>query len=131
MLLEEFQMSWAKPTAITGMGDLKGTIYDFEKAGDVVDKHNHTEENAHITVVAKGSIKAYSHDWEIVLVAGKVADFPPNQPHAFMAMEDDTRIVNIRKKYGGQGPDYEPMQNTEPVQEFDETDNINIVTVNL
>lgn len=96
----------AKPTPLEGMGDLRGTIYDFEKTGDLVVKHNHTEENVHITIVAKGVIKIYSHDWEVIAPAGKVVDFKPNQPHEFMAMEDGTRIVNIVKKLGGSSNDY-------------------------
>jgi quercetin dioxygenase-like cupin family protein len=106
-------MSLAKPTPLTGMGDIKGSIYDFEKAGDVLEKHTHDETNAHITIVAKGSIKAYSHDWELVIPAGKVANFAPNQPHEFMALEDDTRIVNILKKFGGVVNDYAQEQ---PIQ---------------
>lgn len=82
-------------------GDLHGAIYDFEKSGDLLPKHNHDEDSAHITIVASGCLKAYSHDWEIIIPAGKIADFPPNQPHEFMAMEDGTRIVNILKKAGG------------------------------
>ena len=96
----------AKPTPLEGMGDLHGTIYDFAKAGDLVVKHNHTEDNVHITIVAKGVIKIYSHDWEVIAPAGKVVDFKPNQPHEFMAMENDTRIVNIVKKLGGVSNDY-------------------------
>lgn len=110
----------AKPTPLEGMGDLRGTIYDFAKAGDLVVKHNHTQDNVHITIVAKGVIKIYSHDWEVIAPAGKVVDFKPNQPHEFMAMEDDTRIINIVKKLGGASNDYGnqqtiPEPNSEPV----------------
>ena len=112
----------AKPTPMENMGDLRGTIYDFEKAGDLVVKHTHTEDNVHITIVAKGVIKIYSHDWEVIAPAGKVVDFKPNQPHEFMAMEDDTRIVNIIKKLGGVSNDYGiqqpiPEPTPEPVWE--------------
>lgn len=103
----------AKPTPLEGMGDLRGTIYDFAKVGDLVVKHNHTEDNVHITIVAKGVIKIYSHDWEVIAPAGKVVDFKPNQPHEFMAMEDDTRIVNIVKKLGGLSNDYADVQQAE------------------
>lgn len=99
-------MSLAKPTPLIGMGDIRGVIYDFEKAGDLLEKHNHDETNVHITIVAKGSIKAYSHDWEVVVPAGKIIDFPPNQPHEFMALEDDTRVVNILKNNRGAVNDY-------------------------
>lgn len=86
---------------LTGFGDLRGGIYDFEKAGDILPKHVHTEDNIHITIVARGRIKAYSHDWEQEAVAGQILDFRPNEPHELMALEDNTRIVNIQKKMGG------------------------------
>jgi quercetin dioxygenase-like cupin family protein len=86
-------------------GDLKGSIYDFEKSGDVLPKHNHDESTAHITIVARGKIKAYSHDWEKEASAGQIMDFHPNEPHEIMALEDNTRIINIVKKYGGLSDD--------------------------
>ena len=82
-------------------GDIRGAMYTFEKAGDVLPKHNHTEETAHITIIAKGKLKAYSHDWELEATAGQLLDFRPNEPHEILALEDDTRIFNIIKKHGG------------------------------
>jgi quercetin dioxygenase-like cupin family protein len=87
-------------------GDLNGTIYDFEKAGDVLPNHIHDETNVHITVVCTGKIKAYSHDWSIEAVPGKVVDFRVGEPHEIMALEDNTRIINIIKKFGGVSNDY-------------------------
>ena len=83
------------------LGDLRGTMYDFEKSGDVLPKHNHDDDSAHITIVARGKLKAYSHDWEKEAVAGQILDFPPGQPHELMALENNTRIFNITKKYNG------------------------------
>lgn len=79
-------------------GDLNGTMYDFEKSGDILPKHVHTTNDVHITIVARGKIKAYSHDWEIEAVAGQLLDFRPHEPHELMALEDNTRIFNIMKK---------------------------------
>jgi len=90
------------------LGDIKGARFDFEKAGDVLPKHVHDETNVHITIVARGKIKAYSHDWEAEAVAGQMVNFKPNEPHEIMALEDDTRIFNIIKKYGGVSNDYTP-----------------------
>lgn len=81
------------------MGDIRGSIYDFELAGDVLSKHNHTPDTVHITIVTKGSIKAYSHDWETIAESGKILDFKAGEPHEIVALEDNTRIVNIVKKY--------------------------------
>lgn len=95
------------PKPLIGLGDIRGTIYDFEKSGDILAKHNHDENTVHITIVAKGKIKAYSHDWEMEAESGKVLDFRPNEPHEIMALEDNTRIVNIVKKFGGTSNDYQ------------------------
>ena len=82
---------------LENLGSIRGAMYDFEKAGDILPKHNHTEDNVHITIVARGRLKAYSHDWEMEATAGQLLDFPAGQPHELMAMEDNTRIFNIIK----------------------------------
>lgn len=98
----------ASPTVTTlDLGDIRGAIYDFAAAGDILPKHNHTEDTAHITIVARGKLKAYSHDWEKEAVAGQVIDFRAGEPHELMALEDSTRIVNIVKKFGGRVNDTE------------------------
>jgi quercetin dioxygenase-like cupin family protein len=93
---------------LENLGDIKGAIYDFEKAGDILPKHVHDENNVHITIVAKGKIKAYSHDWEQEAVAGQLLDFRPGEPHEIAALEDNTRIFNILKKHNGMVNDYIP-----------------------
>jgi quercetin dioxygenase-like cupin family protein len=95
--------------SLDSLGDIRGTMYDFEKSGDILSKHNHDENTVHITIVARGKIKAYSHDWSMVAVAGQLLDFRPNEPHELMALEDDTRIFNIIKKYGGVSNDYNTL----------------------
>ena len=87
------------------LGDLRGTMYDFEKAGDILPKHNHDADSVHITIVARGKLKAYSHDWELESTAGQLLDFRPGEPHELMALEDNTRIFNIVKKHGGKSND--------------------------
>ncbi len=82
-------------------GDIAGAMYTFEKSGDVIPKHNHSESDAHITIVARGRIKVYSHDWEIEATAGQMLNFRAGEPHEFMALEDNTRIFSIIKKFGG------------------------------
>ena len=93
-------------------GDLRGTVYDFEKSGDILPKHNHDENNVHITIVACGRFKIYSHDWEIEAVPGQILNFEPNNPHEFMALDDNSRIVNIVKKMGGVVNDTAPYLGT-------------------
>ena len=91
---------------LVGLGDLNGVIYDFEKVGDILEKHVHDETNVHITVVCRGKIKAYSHDWEKEAIAGQIIDFQVGEPHELMALENNTRIINILKKAGGKPNDY-------------------------
>jgi len=91
---------------LDNLGDIRGSMYDFEKTGDILPKHNHDDNTVHITIVAKGKLKAYSHDWEMEAVAGQLLDFRPNEPHELMALEDGTRIFNIIKKLGGHSNDY-------------------------
>ena len=102
---EALQMLLVKP--LENLGDLRGAMYDFEKAGDILPKHNHDENTVHITIVARGKLKAYSHDWEQIATAGQLIDFRPGEPHELMALEDNTRIFNIIKKHGGQSNDYQ------------------------
>jgi quercetin dioxygenase-like cupin family protein len=92
---------------LENLGDLRGVMYDFEKAGDILGKHVHTEEDVHITIVARGKLKAYSHDWSTEATAGQVLDFRVGEPHELMALEDNTRIFNIIKKFGGEPNDYQ------------------------
>ena len=99
-------MSMAKDTQLENLGDIKGTMFDFDLAGDILPKHTHDETNVHITIVARGKIKAYSHDWSIEATAGQILDFRPNEPHEFMALENNTRIFNIIKVHGGASNDY-------------------------
>lgn len=87
---------------LKNIGDLRGIMYTFEKAGDILPKHNHTEFDVHITIVARGRIKAYSHDWELEASAGQMLNFRANEPHELLALEDDTRIFNIVKRYNGE-----------------------------
>jgi quercetin dioxygenase-like cupin family protein len=95
---------------LEGLGDIRGVMYDFPFAGDILPKHNHDENSAHITIVARGKLKAYSHDWEQTAVAGQLLDFRPNEPHELMALEDNTRIFNIVKKHGGVSNDLQPYE---------------------
>ena len=56
-------------------------MYDFKRTGVVLNKHNHDETTVHITIVTKGKVKVYSHDWEIEVVPGQILDFRPGKLH--------------------------------------------------
>lgn len=94
-------------TPLQNLGDIRGAIYDFASIGDILPKHNHDEDTVHITIVARGRVQAYSHDWETVAEAGQILDFRAGEPHELMALEDNTRIINIIKKHGGHVDDME------------------------
>jgi quercetin dioxygenase-like cupin family protein len=89
----------AKPTSFS-FGKLRGTIYDFDDVDDVLARHSHTEETAHITIVAKGKIKVTAGEWTYDAEAGRVIDLPANQEHEFIALKKNSRIVNIVKGGG-------------------------------
>jgi quercetin dioxygenase-like cupin family protein len=78
-------------------GKLSGAIYDFPEIGDILPKHIHDDSNAHITIIAKGKVKVTAGDWTQEVECGKVIDLPANQYHEFIAIEPNSRIVNIVK----------------------------------
>ena len=86
----------AKPTSFN-FGKLYGTIYDFADVNDVLAKHSHTDDTAHITIVAKGKILITAGEWTYEAENGRVIDLPANQEHEFVALEPNSRIVNIVK----------------------------------
>jgi len=78
-------------------GDLPVLIYDFPEIGDVLAMHTHDEKSVHITIVARGAFKASGEGWEHIVKAGDFLDWAPYQPHEFVSLEADSRIVNITK----------------------------------
>ena len=58
-----------RPLAI---GKLTGTIYDFDVVGDELPLHVHGEHDIHISIVARGSVRAFGPDgaWETVAKSG-------------------------------------------------------------
>lgn len=84
-------------------GDLKVKIYDFELVGDVLPMHNHGVQDVHISIVARGFIKAHGDGWEVEAKAGQILDFKPDQAHEFTALENNSRLININKNYLPQG----------------------------
>ena len=78
-------------------GKLSGTIYDFPEANDILPMHTHLENTVHITIVARGSFRSHGDGFDITVKAGDVLDWPVNQNHEFIALEPNSRIVNIIK----------------------------------
>ena len=88
-------------TKQANFGELIVTIYDFEKAGDVLPTHQHDENTIHISVVARGSFISEGDDWKKKMRTGDIIDWDPYVNHSFTALEDNSRLVNILKKHGG------------------------------
>jgi quercetin dioxygenase-like cupin family protein len=78
-------------------GKLTGVVYLFEKTNDILERHFHPEGAGHITVVSSGSVKIIGDGWEKEIKIGNVIDLPDDQAHEIIALEDNTKIVNINK----------------------------------
>lgn len=83
-----------KPLAL---GDLRGTVYDFDDAGDELEAHAHNADALHISIVARGSFRVHGDGWEQIARPGNVLDWAPGQTHGFVAMEPNCCLVNILK----------------------------------
>jgi quercetin dioxygenase-like cupin family protein len=80
-------------------GDLHGVIITFENSGDVLGMHEHSAADVHITVVARGRVRIHGPTiGSNAYATGAVIDFEPGHPHEVIAIEDNSRIVNIVKK---------------------------------
>lgn len=81
------------------LGKLKIVLYDFPDAGDELPLHVHNETDIHISIVARGKLKAFGPDgtWETIAESGAVLDWEVGQYHGFIALEPNTRLVNIVK----------------------------------
>jgi len=83
------------------VNQLSGNVYLFESKGDVLSEHYHAKGEGHITFVIKGSVKIESkhlqNNWERIGKIGNFFDLPDDQWHEIIALEDDTKILNIKK----------------------------------
>ena len=57
------------------LGKLTGVIYDFQEVGDELPLHVHGEQDIHISIVARGRLKAFGPDgaWETEASSGSVS----------------------------------------------------------
>lgn len=83
------------------LGDLMGTVYLYERAGDALPVHVHAEANNHITIISVGSFRCIGNPAieGKVLEQGAVVDWPANQPHGFVALSDQAKMIQISKRY--------------------------------
>lgn len=70
-------------------------IYDFAFPGDELPLHTHDEGTAHITIVLRGSFIIIQPGLPPVAAsAGDIYEFIAGQPHAIIAQEVDSRLIN-------------------------------------
>jgi quercetin dioxygenase-like cupin family protein len=81
-------------------GDLRGTIYDFAHAGDILPMHRHGPDDVHISVIARGRFRCRGSfpQREVELAEGAFVDWDAGVEHEFVALTDNARLVNIIKK---------------------------------
>lgn len=83
--------------SIHNFGKLNLSVYDFKEVDDILPTHQHTDIDVHISIVARGSFRAHGDGWEKTLKTGDVVDWPAFYNHEFVALEPDSRLVNIIK----------------------------------
>jgi quercetin dioxygenase-like cupin family protein len=76
----------------------KGVVYTFEKVGDTLPMHRHTESDVHITCVMRGRVRVHGpvigdNEYE----AGAFIDFNTGVDHEIVALTDNARIANFLK----------------------------------
>lgn len=79
------------------IGDLQIVVFDFSEIGDELPLHVHTEEDVHISIVARGSLISYGNGWEKEIKSGDILDWVAGQYHGFKALEPSSRLVNVIK----------------------------------
>jgi quercetin dioxygenase-like cupin family protein len=79
------------------LGKLTVTVYDASDIDDILPMHTHGEQDVHITIIARGSFKVHGDGWERIANAGDVIDWKVGQSHELIALEPNSRFVNIIK----------------------------------
>lgn len=90
----------ARPLKVDG--EVWGTIYTFEKTGDLFPVHVHNENDNHITVLAHGGVRCWGHPkYEGVVIearpGGTVVNWRAGEPHGFEALSDGATLINLLK----------------------------------
>jgi len=83
-------------------GEMWGTIYTLEFAGDIFPTHVHSEKDNHITILAHGSISCMGHprhEGKILEAhaGGTIVNWTAGEPHGFTALTAGATLVNLRK----------------------------------
>lgn len=79
--------------------DIQATIYDFPKKDDILPMHSHNEESTHITIVSRGKFLVKYNNKEEIANPGDIYDWNAGDPHEFISLKSNSRIVNVLKTY--------------------------------
>jgi len=78
-----------------------GTLYTFEKIGDVLPMHRHTKADVHISCIMRGRFRVHGPViGEKEYEAGAFIDWAVGVDHEFVALTDNARIANFIKYQG-------------------------------
>ena len=80
-------------------GKLNGALYSYEEIGDTLPMHDHSEGGVHVTFILNGSFRIHGGGWEMVRKAGDFIDWEPGQFHEFIALEPNSRCLNMLKNF--------------------------------
>ena len=78
-----------------------GTVYTFEKVGDVLPVHRHDAYTNHISIVTLGRFKLLGDNEPTTLEAksgGTIVNWKIGMLHGFEALTDGATLINIRKR---------------------------------
>ena len=79
------------------LGKLFTSVFDFPEINDILPMHNHNDNDVHISIIARGSFRIHGDGWDMISKAGDVIDWETGKRHEFIALEPNSRIVNIIK----------------------------------
>jgi len=72
--------------------------YNFKFKDDVLAWHSHKKRSVHTSEVIKGSFKLRTIENDRNIIKGDFIDFKPFEFHEFIALEDDSILLNIIKR---------------------------------
>ena len=93
----KLQTSLPKKIERIKYGSVTVIAYDFAEPSESIPMHRHTHDEStnHISIVTKGSFLCKGSGWQMKISAGDIVSFEPEQWHEFIAIEPNSKLVNI------------------------------------
>lgn len=97
LLLSKPQMLLPKKTERIKYGSATLIVYDFAEPTECIPMHNHAHDvdTNHISIVVKGSFICKGSGWQMTVKAGDIVSFEADQWHEFIAVEKDSKLINV------------------------------------